>query len=670
MKRLALIVAGLLGGCRAAAAPNPTPVTIASPSPARTATVTSVPDGILRRSRGALSMEDVPETPPELKARLGRYQNTRRADVVGWDPVTRGLYILTRFANATQLHRVDQPLGMRRQLTFFDEPIAEVEPSPSKDRPGVLLSMDKGGDENAQIYWLDGRTKRVTLLTDGTSKNGSMVWSDDSKRVVYTSTRRNQRDFDLWALEPEQGKDSARMIYQAQGQWFPLDWSPSGDRLLVSHEISETKATLHVLMPEQGLIEEINPGPAGADVSFRSAVFSRDGQRVLYVSDAGGERRGLWIRDLRTHQDKLLSPDLRWDVDRLERTADRKLVAVLVNEAGYGKLRIYDLEANQWRPDPPLKKGVIGAVSFSPDGRSLAYTLESGQGPGDAWVLELTHGKSTRWTECEVGGLDPSTFHEPELIEVKSFDGKMIPAFLTRPSTPGPHPVVISIHGGPEAQARPYFSPFWEFLVSELGVAVLTPNVRGSTGYGRAYTLLDNGEKREDSVKDIGAFLDWIQTQPELDASRVAVFGGSYGGFMVLASAAMFPDRIRAAVDVVGISNFVTFLESTKEYRRDLRRVEYGDERVPAMREFLTRISPTTNAHRITAPLFIVQGANDPRVPRAEAAQMAAAVRANKKDVWTMLAADEGHGFQKKENRDAYQEATVLFLMKNLGLSK
>ena len=304
-------------------------------------------------------------------------------------------------------------------------------------------------------------------------------------------------------------------------------------------------------------------------------------------------------------------------------------------------------------------------------------TINTSQSPSDTYVLELRndpleYGKLTRWTSSEVGGLDTSRFASAELIEYPTFDEvdgepRMIPAWLYKPQgATGELPVVVSIHGGPEGQARPGFSSTYQMWMDTLGVAVLVPNVRGSAGYGKTYLGLDNGFKREDSVKDIGALLDWIETQPDLDQDRVAVFGGSYGGYMVLASSVHYSDRLRAAVNIVGISNFVTFLENTQDYRRDLRRVEYGDERDPAMRAHLEKISPLNNVNKIDVPMFVVQGENDPRVPVTEADQIVKALRENGKPVWYMNALNEGHGYRRKENRDIYQQATVLFFREHL----
>jgi dipeptidyl aminopeptidase/acylaminoacyl peptidase len=350
---------------------------------------------------------------------------------------------------------------------------------------------------------------------------------------------------------------------------------------------------------------------------------------------------------------------------------DRRRGAFVVNEEGRSRVYLLDPATRRYAPVAGLPTGLADGLEFSPDGRRLAMTLNTSKTPSDAFVLDLgasplEHGALARWTFSEVGGLDTSTFIEPELVRYQSFDGLSVPAWVYKPAGKGPFPVVISIHGGPEAQARPGFTSTYQMWLQKLGVAVVVPNVRGSDGYGSTYLGLDNGFRREDSVKDIGALLGWIATQPDLDAKRVAVAGGSYGGYMVLASAVHYSDRLRAAVDVVGISNFVTFLENTQDYRRDLRRVEYGDERDPAMRAHLEKISPLNNAGKIDVPMLVVQGQNDPRVPVTEAEQIVRALRERGQPVWYMNALNEGHGYRKKENADVYQQAVVMFFREHL----
>jgi dipeptidyl aminopeptidase/acylaminoacyl peptidase len=369
---------------------------------------------------------------------------------------------------------------------------------------------------------------------------------------------------------------------------------------------------------------------------------------------------------------KVLTGHIKWDVDGLDLSDDGKYLSYTVNEDGIGKLYMLNLKTGKEIDLPELPIGQIYGTSFSPDGKRFSLVLNTSTSPGDVYIFNIDKNKLQRWTKSEVGGLNTANFSAPKLIHYPTFDkidGKprMIPAFLYKPKNrKGPLPVIIDIHGGPEGQDLPYFSSTTQFWLNELGVAVLAPNVRGSSGYGKSFLKLDNDYKREDSVKDIGKLLDWIKTQPDLDANRVAVIGGSYGGYMVLSSMVNYNERIRCGVDIVGISNFVTFLKNTKEYRQDLRRVEYGDERDPEMAEFLQKISPTTNSDKITKPLFVVQGLNDPRVPASEAEQMVAEIRKNKGDVWYMLAKDEGHGFRKKTNRDHYTAAVILFFEKYL----
>ena len=316
-----------------------------------------------------------------------------------------------------------------------------------------------------------------------------------------------------------------------------------------------------------------------------------------------------------------------------------------------------------------LPVGVIRGLKFDKAGQRLAFMQSGPRSPSDVYSVELATSTLTRWTESEVGGLEPKHFAAPNLIQYKSFDGLTIPAWYYPSPTQAAGaktPVIVIIHGGPESQAAVYFNPMYAMLGRELGVAVLVPNVRGSSGYGKRYVRLDNGEKREDSVKDIGALFDWIGTRPELDASRIGIYGGSYGGYMVLATLMHYSDRVRCGIEFVGISNFVTFLKNTKAYRRDLRRVEYGDERDPKMRAFLERISPTNNVHRIGKPLFVVQGANDPRVPASEAEQIVRGVRAKGRDVWYLLAKNEGHGFKRKSNIAAFVNAFLAFFRTHL----
>jgi dipeptidyl aminopeptidase/acylaminoacyl peptidase len=392
---------------------------------------------------------------------------------------------------------------------------------------------------------------------------------------------------------------------------------------------------------------------------------------VYFVSDEEREFLTLRHHDPAGGAPTLVSGGVPWDVETVEISGDGRHLAYVANEDGISRLRVLTMPGHREIALPALPIGVIGNVGFSPDGRQLAVTLNSATSPSDVYVITLADATLTRWTQSEVGGLDAAKFRAPTLVRYETFDqvdGKRrtIPAFYYRPAGDGPFPVVINIHGGPESQALPVFNPSIQFLVEELKVAVLVPNVRGSSGYGKGYLQLDNGLKRENSVRDIGALLDWIGRQPELDGKRVGVAGGSYGGYMVLASMVHYNDRIRAGIDVVGISDFGTFLKNTESYRRDLRRAEYGDERIPEIKAFHDRIAPLNNAGRISRPLFVAQGYNDPRVPWTEAEQIVKAVRGNGGEVWYLLLKDEGHGFRKKTNTDYFGAASVLFWQQHL----
>jgi dipeptidyl aminopeptidase/acylaminoacyl peptidase len=608
--------------------------------------------------------ENVPEIPPALAETLQRYSNTRSATLGGWLSDGSGLLIGTRFANTVQVHRVRMPGGAREQLTFYDEPIASIASNPK--RAGFVFGKDIGGSEFWQLYWFDLSTRAIKLLTDGKSRNSAPLWSHDGTKLAYSSTERNGTDTDIWVLDPFTGEK--KNVVAKGGAWEASDFSHDGTRLLVQQEISVNDTRPGVVDLASG---KLTMFPVeGGTAAFGAFRFAPDGNGVYFTSDEGSEFRTLRFHDFAKDKVTDITRAIPWDVEEFAVSDDGTRVAFVTNEDGISALHVIGAATRAEEPLPTLPQGVISGVEFSPDGKRIAFAINSATSPSDVYAIDLSARSLARWTESEVGGLDTSKFVAPALVHFpgKAVRGKplSIPAFYYKPTKPGPHPVVINIHGGPESQARPLFSADMQYLVGELGIAVLVPNVRGSEGYGKTYLKLDNGYRREDSVGDIGALLDWIATQPELDAKRVAVYGGSYGGYMVLSSMTHYNDRLRAGVDIVGISNFVTFLENTESYRRDLRRVEYGDERDPKMKAFLAKISPTTNAKNITIPLFVSAGANDPRVPASEGQQIASTVRANGGDVWFLEFKDEGHGWRKKPNVDYFRAATMMFWKKYL----
>lgn len=631
---------------------------------------------VKREEVGNRVSENIPAIPAELIEKLNRYQNTRGAGVAGWTQ-DGCLLISTRFAETAQAHRVCQPLGMREQLTFYPEPVSSLTTAPVKSqRNGFVFGKDKGGDEFSQLYWFDFGSRETSLLTDGKrTQNSGALFSDDGKQLAFRSTARNGTDTDIWLMDV--ATRTSKPLVTEGGSWGAMDFSPDGKRLLVMKFVSANESYPGVVDLATGKLELFPVD--GGKAAFGSFKFAPDGKAVYFVSDEPFDGKPREFQTLRYHNPasnefRLLTADTPWDVGDLEIAENGKYLAYTTNEDGIDKLHVLSLPDHKPVKLPELPIGLLGGLNFSADGKRLALSLNTATSPSDAYVIDLADAKLTRWTRSEVGGLDSSKFVAPTLVRFETFDtvdGKprTIPAFYYRPANvPAGKklPVIINIHGGPESQALPSFSANTQFLVNELGVAVLVPNVRGSSGYGKTYLTLDNADKREDSVKDIGALLDWIAKQPELDASRVGVQGGSYGGYMVLASLTHYSDRIRAGIDIVGISHFGTFLNNTESYRRDLRRVEYGDERDPAMKAVFEKISPLNNAGKIRTPLFVAQGKNDPRVPYTEAEQIVKAVRANGQPVWYLLYADEGHGFAKKSNNDYYGAASVLFWQQHL----
>lgn len=615
---------------------------------------------VQRVERGNLVIEGIPEIPAALAERTGRYQQSRGASLEGW-LADGSLLITTRFGETPQVHRVAGPGMARSQLTFYPEPIAEALPAP--DGRGFLFARDSGGNEFYQLYHQDLDSGEVRLLSDGKSRNTGALFADRGSRYAYSTTRRNGRDSDIHIADLDKPGESTPLV-EAEGSWSALSWSPDGRQLLVGRYLSILESELYLVDLASG--ERRRFHPTAGPVSFSNAKFARDGRGIYSVSDEGSDFQQLRYERLDGSGAKLLSADLPWDVDGLALSDDGRWLAFTTNVDGASSLRLLDLKYGERAAVPKIPVGLIGNLAFDPGNRRLGFVLNSPRSASDvfAFVPGAVKPKLSRWTTSETGGLKADGFTEPSLIRYPSFDGLSIPAFLYTPPGPGPHPVLIAIHGGPESQSQPAWNATTEFYVRELGLAVLTPNVRGSSGYGKAYLALDNGRLREDSVKDIGALLDWIASQPTLDATRVVVSGGSYGGYMTLAAMTRYNDRLAGGIDVVGISNFVSFLTHTQDYRRDLRRVEYGDERDPEMRAFLEAISPQTNAAKIGKPMLIVQGLNDPRVPASESEQMVATIRSNGGEVWYLLAKDEGHGFRKKANRDYYGNAVVLFLQK------
>jgi dipeptidyl aminopeptidase/acylaminoacyl peptidase len=581
------------------------------------------------------------------------------------------MLIGTRFADAQQMHVVKFPGGARTQLTFFPDPVSGGSYEPTRG-DYLVFTKDVGGAEFFQKYRYDPATREVTLLTDGKSRNVGGAWSHAGDRFAYASTRRNGGDLDLWVMQPVE-PESNRMVARLEGGgWEATDWSPDDRALLLMQSVSVNESYLWLVDVASGVKTLLTPKGEGATVAYGGATFSRDGKGIYLTTDRESEFRQLAYLDLASKRYRYLTSGIPWDVEEFTPTADGRLVAFVVNEGGVGVLHVRRTDSGAEVALPKLPVGLIGGLRWRGKTHELGFTFSNARSSGDAYSLDLATGTLTRWTESETGGVRTAGFAEAEPIRWTSFDDRAISGFLYRPPTrfAGRRPVIVNIHGGPEGQSRPGFLGRNNYYLDELGVAILYPNIRGSRGYGKTFVTLDNGVRREDAYKDIEALLDWIGTRPDLDPGRVLVTGGSYGGHMTLVTATRYDNRICCSVDVVGISNLATFLQNTSAYRQDLRRVEYGDERDSTVRAWMERSAPLNHADRVTRPMLIVQGMNDPRVPRSEAEQMVTALERRNVPVWYLIARDEGHGFRKKANADFQFYATVLFVRRYLlGLS-
>lgn len=632
-----------------------------------------------------LVADGIPPIPADLVEKVNRYTETRAAGIFDWHPKRAEMLIATRFADTNQVHRVDRPLGARTQLTFLPDRVRAASFEPTKGEYFVF-TKSIGGNEFDQNYRFDLATGDITLLTDGKSKNSSPQWSNTKELIAYSSTRRNGADTDIYIESPADPKTDSLLAEVQGGGWQVLDWSPDDRQLLVLEYVSINESYLWLFAAQSGERKELitpRPGPDGAKVSYASALFSKDGNGIFATTDRDSEYQRLAYIDLPSGTHSYLLGNQKWDVDQWDLSHDGKRIAYTLNENGTSTLHMLELSVRDKsltaRPlpdpefNPPLGPAVISGLKWHRDAKLglLAFNVSGARSPSDvhSWSMLGRKSDTARWTASETGGIPAAQFVEPGLVRWPSFDGREITGFLYSPDAtrfPGARPVIINIHGGPEAQFRPGFAGRTNYFINELGCAMLFPNVRGSSGYGKSFVQLDNGLKREDSYKDIAALLDWIGTQPALDAERVMVTGGSYGGFMTLAVASNYPERIRCALDVVGVSNLATFLKNTESYRRDLRRAEYGDERDPEMLEFMERTAPLKNAQKITKPMMVVQGANDPRVPKSEADQIVETLKKQGTPVWYLLAKDEGHGFAKKKNADFQFFATIEFIREYL----
>ena len=615
----------------------------------------------------SLVVDGVPRIPAALAANASRYAAYRSATLTDWHPTDREMLISTRFGDTPQLHLVKMPGGARQQLTFFADAVNSGKFHP-RSGDYIVFSKDIGGGEWYQLYRYDMAGGNITLLTDGKSRNLLGPWSAGGDELAYMSTRRTGKDTDLWVIDPAHPKSDHLLAQLTGGGWQALDWSPDDKKILLREEISINESYLWFVDTATGEKTPLLPRGATDKVSYGHAAFSKDAKGMYVTTDKDSEFHRLAFLDLGNKQHRYLTTKIPWDVNAFDLSRDGKWIAFETNEEGVSVLHVLDTATEKEWPGPKLPVGVINGLHWHNNGHELGFVLNHARSPGDVYSLDVSTGELKRWTNSE-SAVRTTDFREAELVRWKSFDGRTISGFLYQPSPEkftGKRPVLVVIHGGPEGQSHPSFLGNNNYYVNELGIALIYPNVRGSTGYGKTFSLLDNGFKREDTYKDIDALFDWIAIQPNLDAQRIAVAGASYGGHMTLAVSTFYSDRIRCSIDVVGISNLVTLLEHTQVYRRDLRRVEYGDEREPKMREYLEKIAPLNNAEKIRKPMLVVAGKNDPRVPLSESQQIVQALKKQGTPVWYLMAKNEGHGYHKKPNQDFQFYTSVEFLQEYL----
>lgn len=614
-----------------------------------------------------LVVDGIPAISNTIVNEVKSYTESRGSSLVAWHPKKKEILISTRFGNSNQLHTVKMPSGARQQITFFDEPVSGAIYEPNNG-DYFIFNKDLGGNEFSQLFKFDVSSKKITLLSDGKrSQNGGVVWSKKGNQMAYSSTSRNGKDRDFYTMDPSNPTSNKLVSENTGGGWGISDWSANDEQLLVQEYLSVNESRLYILDIKTGVKTRVLP-LKDERTTYQGVAFSRDGKGIYIITNKENEFNRLAYYDNATKKISFISAGINWDVEEVAYTKDGSKLAFTTNENGLSKLYIYQIADQKLIPITQIPNCTIGGLEWTEDASSLGLTINAYNSSSDVYEYKVADQKLIRWTESELGGMDISGLNEPVLVKWKSFDSKEISGFLYRASAThqGKRPVIINIHGGPEGQSRPGFLGRNNYYLNELGISIIYPNVRGSEGYGKTFLDADNGYKREESVKDIGALLDWIATQPDLDKDRVMIMGGSYGGYMTLACSFWYADRIKCALDVVGISNFNTFLKNTESYRRDLRRVEYGDERDPKMEAFLEKISPTNHVAEMKKPLFIVQGGNDPRVPASEAIQMRDKIKENGGKVWFLMANDEGHGFKKKTNIDFQFYSTIMFIREYL----
>lgn len=627
-----------------------------------------------------LLADGIPAIPKSIADKVSLYTEFRGHSFVDWHPTERSMLVRHREAgaNIAQIYWLKSPGGKLEKIADFPDPVSAASFAP-KHGKYIVYGRDTGGNEATQVFRMDLDTRYSTLLSVPDERS-AYAWRRKGDRLLIAAVpldktaqggTRAQVTTTLTLLDPHMPELRTRLAELPGGGWGSFRFTHDDATLAAQQYRTPSDSDVFLIDAKTGAREQMLPKPGAPTAGYTGFEWSLDNQRLFLVTNQGGEFGELAVYDRRDKSLTVLSRHIPWDIENFSLSADGKQLMAVVNNNGRDEVRLFDAATGKELARPAIAAGSIGGGQWHEAQHSqLAFSLNSPQSPGDVYSFDAATGKTERWTvAASAPAVNPDAFVSPELVPIKSFDGLAVSGWLFLPDAskfPGKRPVLVSFHGGPEGQSTVRFMGRYNYFLNEMGIAILMPNVRGSSGYGKTFLDLDNGFKRKDSVKDGGAFLRWVGTHPRLDAKRIAITGGSYGGYMSLATAVDYSALIRGAIDVVGISHFVTFLNNTESYRRDLRRVEYGDERDPKMRAFHEKIAPLNNAAAIKVPLFVVQGKNDPRVPYTEAQQIVSAVRKSGVPVWYLLADNEGHGFRRKANADFEFYATVKFLETNL----
>jgi dipeptidyl aminopeptidase/acylaminoacyl peptidase len=569
------------------------------------------------------------------------------------------LLFASNISGQFNLWRVPVEGGWPDQLTAFsDETVRGMGVSPTDGT--IVLCADHDGDEFHQLYVLDPDRGWPEKLTDEPEVQhfvGADAWSPDGTKFAYAANSRKPTDMECWVRDAETGE--TRAVFGAEMFSFPGAWSPDGSKLLAVDFRNNSDTSIHLIDVDAGTSRELTPHDE--DAIFFPGVWARDGSGFYFVTDDGAEFRGLAFYDLATDRYDWVEEPTH-DVEDLKASSDGRVLAWLVNEDGYDRLRLRDVESGRDLSAPELPDGarphLTGAeppLAVSPDGSHAALIVASPRRPPEVWVVETETGRASPVTDSRLGGLREDDLVDVELISFPTFDGRDVPAWLYRPQVDGKVPFVLSIHGGPEAQEKPLYQPLYQYLLSR-GIGVLATNIRGSTGYGKSYQRLVQRDWGGGDMQDWEHAVKWLRDQDWVDPDRIGVYGGSYGGFAVLTCVTRLPDYWAAAVDIFGPSNLVTFAKAVPPtWKRFIARF-VGDPETEA--DFLMERSPITYVENVKTPLLVIQGATDPRVVKGESDQMVEKLRSLGRDVEYVVFDDEGHGFTKRPNElKAYRMA-------------